>query len=510
MTGTAVASAPMPARTAGGAGRRSSPKEKPITVITRDNIRTLRPHKPDGALRMSKGPAIVLNINDLSSVQESAVYLSKEDIRQRNTELNAQRNLAAQESRLRKAKMEEFDQKRSQNAKLSELDQETKDKANYLLAKAQMQLEEQEDEIKHMNELMLYAKCVAIRDSQVDEKKMILKEKKQEESRLDMMMEMERINELKKLEEREKKRVEELRKGAAKIREQIEERREAALLEQERRDQETKLILKAIAEMNEQEKVEKANKVRSQRVLMQEVVKANQESMERKRGQKFREEEEDRKVLEYLLEKERREIENDRAQQLKKAEREQELARLRAAQERLTDKQAQQDALRAQRAYEAYEREWRRKEKEALEKHSQQERELKAERIKQQRAREHAIAVEARKLKEEFFENLARQKEVEEKLKIEEAKKAEKNKIYSMEVQAQIREKEQLRRKARDEFFLEGVKQAQERAEKHSKIEQIKDRKLQELRMIGVPEKYCKEIQRKIHLSEKHSFSMGR
>jgi hypothetical protein len=66
--------------------------------------------------------------------------------------------------------MEQYDHQRSQNAKLSELDQETKDKSNYLLAKAQMQLEEQEDEIKHMNELILYAKCVAIRDAQVDEK----------------------------------------------------------------------------------------------------------------------------------------------------------------------------------------------------------------------------------------------------------------------------------------------------------------------------------------------------
>ena len=66
--------------------------------------------------------------------------------------------------------MEEYDHKRSANSKLSELEQEAKEKSTYLLAKAQMQLEEQEDEIKHMNELMLYAKCVSIRDIQVNEK----------------------------------------------------------------------------------------------------------------------------------------------------------------------------------------------------------------------------------------------------------------------------------------------------------------------------------------------------
>jgi hypothetical protein len=47
---------------------------------------------------------------------------------------------------------------------------ETREKSNYLLSKAQMQMEEQEDDIKHLNELMLYAKCVSIRDKQVEQK----------------------------------------------------------------------------------------------------------------------------------------------------------------------------------------------------------------------------------------------------------------------------------------------------------------------------------------------------
>ncbi|KAJ3031539.1 UNVERIFIED_CONTAM: Cilia- and flagella-associated protein 45 [Siphonaria sp. JEL0065] len=496
-----MASLPVPSR-------RVLNKEKSITVITRDNIRTLKPHITDPSQKQ-KGPALLLKCNELERIKNSAVFLSKEELQEYNHELNNQRLTAAETAKARKAKMEEYDHQRSSNAKLSALEQETKDKSNYLLAKAQMQLEEQEDEIKHMNELMLYAKCVAIRDVQVEEKKMIAKERKDEEARLDAMMELERVNALKVLEEREKKRIEELRKGAAKIRIQIEERREAALLEQERRDQETKQILKAIADMNDQFKVEKLNKVKAQRVMMLDVAKANQESTERKRQQKLAEEEEDKKVLQYILDKEQREIEKDKIMQQKKAEREQELARLRAAQEKMSDKQAQQDALRAQRAYEAYEREWRRKEKETAEKHKLQEEELKAERIKQQRAREHAIAVEARKMKDEFFENLRRQKETEERIKAEEVMKHEKNRLYSTEVQAQIREKEALRKKQREEFFMEGVRLASERLDKKNKIDTIKDRKIQELRSIGVPQKYCKEIERQVNATDKHMFSMG-
>ncbi len=76
--------------------------------------------------------------------------------------------------------MEQYDLQRAKNAKLSDLDRwielldlftrETLEKSNYLLTKAQSQLEEQEDEIKHLNELMLYAKCVSIRDNQVEQK----------------------------------------------------------------------------------------------------------------------------------------------------------------------------------------------------------------------------------------------------------------------------------------------------------------------------------------------------
>jgi hypothetical protein len=167
--------------------------------------------------------------------------------------------------------MEEYDLKRLQNTKLSDLERETKANATYLLAKAQIQIEEQEDDVKHMNELMLYAKCVAIRDSQVEEKSFIRQRRKEEDARLDRIMEVERVNELKKLEEKEQKRVLELRKGAAKIRMQIEERRETALLEQERRDQETKAILKAISDKVEKDRLDKEDKVRSQRQLMQEV-----------------------------------------------------------------------------------------------------------------------------------------------------------------------------------------------------------------------------------------------
>lgn len=355
-------------------------------------------------------------------------------LQKNNEDLADKRSKLSEAARIRKEKMEMYDHKRTANAKLSELEQEAKDKANYLLAKAQLQLEEQEDEIKHLNELMLYAKCVSIRDLQVAEKAFIEKEKKEEDARLDAMAELERVNELKKIEEKEKIRMEELKNGAAKIRQQIMERQELFLLEQDKKDQETKVMLKALQDMAEAEVKEKMDKIKAQKSLMEDVVAANQKLVERKKLQKQAEEEEDKKVLQYILDKEKREEENDQIAKQKKADRELELARLRLAQEKMSDKHAQQNALRAQRAYEAYEREWRRKEKEAAEKHAAQEKELREERIKQQDAREYAIAVEAHKMRQEFYENLARQKALEEKLKNETIEEHERNKKYALEV----------------------------------------------------------------------------
>ena len=51
-------------------------------------------------------------------------------------------------------------------------------------------IEEQEDEVKKLNELILQAKCHAIRDAQLKEKDIIKQEIKEEEQRLDEMMEV--------------------------------------------------------------------------------------------------------------------------------------------------------------------------------------------------------------------------------------------------------------------------------------------------------------------------------
>ncbi|KAI8999233.1 tumor suppressor, Mitostatin-domain-containing protein [Gaertneriomyces semiglobifer] len=478
---------------------------QPITILTRDLVRTLRPHSPTHHREGSEAPAnqprsVVIGSDQLRKIQgvaKNAVMKAEEyELAARQSRLEKVAILEA--ARERKLRMQQMDTSRANNAKLNDIEAEAKAQSRHLLAKAQAQLEEQEDEIKRMNELMLYAKCVAIRDRQVAEREIIRKERHEEEARLDAIMETERQNELRRLEEKEKTRLAELRRGAATIRSQIAERREASLLEAERRDQETKISIAKMQALAEQEAREKAARIEAQKALMVQVARANQESCERRRLAKEKEIDEDKKVLEYLLEKEKREIESDKLMKAKKAEREMELARLRAAQEKMSDKQAQQDALRARRAFEAHEREYRQKLKLAAEKKSLAEASLRETRATQQRARERAIALEARKMREEFLENMRAQKEAESKVKLEEGKQAERRKQYAKELKDQIEEKETLVRQARNEFFMEGARLSKERREKAEHLEQIKLRKLEELRSLGIPEKYYREIERKV------------
>lgn len=67
-------------------------------------------------------------------------------------------------------------------------------------------MDEQDDEIKKLNEVILNAKCHAIRDTQLKEKAEIEKAMREEEERLDLMMEVDRVKALSEFEERERER----------------------------------------------------------------------------------------------------------------------------------------------------------------------------------------------------------------------------------------------------------------------------------------------------------------
>jgi hypothetical protein len=101
----------------------------------------------------------------------------------------------------------------------------------------------------------LNAKCHAIRDAQILEKKHIKGEMMEEDKRLDVMMEVDRQNAIAIQEEIEKKRKGERLLGAAKLLDQIQENEQERLFDLERKDQENIQMQKYIEKMMDEDKV---------------------------------------------------------------------------------------------------------------------------------------------------------------------------------------------------------------------------------------------------------------
>ena len=89
--------------------------------------------------------------------------------------------------------MVEMDRNRASKLPATEIEVEQNQRAEGLLSKAQQQLDEEHDDVKHMNQMTLYAKVVTVRDKQLRENQELESNWVAEQKKLDIMMEIERL-----------------------------------------------------------------------------------------------------------------------------------------------------------------------------------------------------------------------------------------------------------------------------------------------------------------------------
>merc|ERR1719333_1705435 len=390
-----------------------------------------------------------------------------------------------------------MEEERKKNAVLSGADMEARVQANGVLEKAKRMLDEDLDDVKHMNQMMLYSKVVTIRDAQVQEKRTLQAEREEEERQLDTLMEIERLKALKMTEERERVRLTHQRQGAQVIVEQIKDRQAQRMREEETRDQERAFILRQIDALRQEEaEQQKAKKMAASR-LMQDVNAANSAAMKIKEDKMLAEKLEDEKITEYRRNQAAREAQEEEEKARIADEKEKETARLRAMQEKAQDKASEMDALRAKRAVEASERAARSKEAKERQRLEGIQHELAVARRQQQDEKERRLAEQAKFERDEFeriIEVQMQQEDAERQRQIEEK---ELRKVHVNELRAQIAAREERSLQERRDFLEEGnVVRAQISAERR-KLENIKARKIGELEKSGVPEKYTAELARK-------------
>jgi len=470
---------------------------KEIQVVGKDTVMVRKKMNRNPSVGAVRGEAVVIPASELNRLRENSKLMTKEEeiaAKQKAEEAYAER---MQKSIARKERIKQMEEERKKNALLADQEKDGRAQKNSVLERAKQMLDEDMDDVKHMNQMMLYSKVVTIRDAQIQEKRGVQAEKEEEERCLDAMMEIERLKALKMYEEREKERLMDQRRGAKVIIEQIKDRQAQRMREEEQRDQERAFILKQIESLKAEEVEQQRQKKLAAERLMQEVNLANSAAMKIKEEKMLSEKLEEQKIIEYQESRAQRERELEEEKARIAAEKEKETARLRAMQEKAQDKAAEMDALRAKRAMEAAERAARAKERMEKERQEAINKELEEARRQQQAEKERRLGEQAKFERDEFERIIEVQLQQEAAERERQGEEKGMRLEHSKELRQQIAAREEKALQERRDFLEEGNTVRANIGSERKKLEKIKARKISELQRAGVPEKYCAELARK-------------
>jgi hypothetical protein len=355
---------------------------------------------------------------------------------------------------------------------------------------------EEDDALKEINILCKNAKIAAIRDKQLDERKYMENMYKKKEERLDFMMELERLKEIKFKEEKEKN-LKKLNLDSQQVLiDQILDNERERLKKREQIEKDKHQMKMQLEKLEEEEKkrILKEKHIREQRVL--DCLKADRYAILQKQKKKIEEKESELKDAKYNIEKAKREEEYIKEKKRIALQKEKEIQALREKQEKAQDKQAELDAIRAKRVYEETERKAKLKEKEDELLKAKKLRECIEENEKHIKIKEEMKANEIKKEKEEY-ERLAKERQRE----IEEEKERQRQKIkILMEngnvVKNQIVERQEKERKLINEKVEDKKKIIQEHDAYYQSVDMIKKQKIAELRAMNINEKYIVPVEK--------------
>ena len=303
-----------------------------------------------GAGANNKTHASVVSQADLNRMKKEVLIKDKAQVQQERTVMNEQRQSQMAVAKQRKERMQAQDRERQANAPL-----EVKAKnygENTLLSKIQDQMDEQYDDVKHMNQMLMASKVCTVRDRQLDENKMLEENWVLEQKRLDMMMEVERLKAIKGEMDREDRAHHARKRGAQVIIDQIQERQEIRMKIEETHELEKPQMLANIEKIRAEDEAKIAEKKTRVQVMNEEVKLANKNALAQKEAARQVEKKIDQDISEFNRKKIEREEAEMRAIARVKAEKEMEVQRLRDLQERANDRQAELDQVRAQKAFE--------------------------------------------------------------------------------------------------------------------------------------------------------------
>ena len=292
-----------------------------------------------------------ISFYDYERIKKNAFVPSKEESLNNEKIQKEQKNTQLAKARALKEKIINYDKKKPKQF-LSDIEKENIIEKNKIISRAKKYIDESEDVVKEMEKLAFYARVATIRNKQKQEHKIIEQNYKKKEEKLDTIMELERLKELKSQQDKEKMRAKERKEGCLVIIEQMKKKELEKIKEREQKEKEQKEILKNLKKMEDEDNAENERKRIIKERMVQEIVESNRISILNKQKQIAKEKEEDLKILKYNMDKAKREEEELKEKKRLQEEKEKEVQKLREKQERAADKIAELDALRAKRAAE--------------------------------------------------------------------------------------------------------------------------------------------------------------
>ena len=429
----------------------------------------------------------ILSMKDFNQIRLDSQYtpMLSSHLNLQNSSVLDSDGIKNQRALALKQKLIDYD-KKNPRASLLEFEGE---EAKKILAE-QNKVSKDDDAVKVMDKMVLYAKTATIRDRQLDERKVMEDVYKQKENRMDVMMELERLKEIQFLQEREKELKRQRMQGARIVIEQIKESDHERMKKREQQERERIQMLKAMEKLAEEDKRRQEELRLRQQNQINEAVAANKIAQLAKQKKILEEKEEDLKILIFQREKDRQEEAILAEKKRIAAEKEIELQKLREKQKRSSDKQGELDAIRAKRAFEENERKERQKEEEKKLEQQRIMEMLVLENKKQKEAKEKILAEEAKREKEEFNKRIMEQmKEIEKEKQIA-LKKKEDNLKNQEAILKQIAEKEELGKNSYQEKMEEGRKIKEKLDEYKKNLEAIRRQKIAELKSLNIKDKY--------------------
>jgi hypothetical protein len=266
-------------------------------------------------------------------------------------------------SKERKDRMKELEKRSELLAKKSDVELAEIAKKQAIRDMAEKKLDTNSDVVKLLNSMAKRATAFTIRDQQLEEKERLAKIEKEFDERMDVMIEIDRVQDIMRREEEERSKKTKRFEDRKVINEQITARERMRMLSLEAREQENQVMRNTMKKYEDEDRARAATRAIEMEKSRKAVLLANEDAIARKKQAREMEKKEMEDILIYQALKDQELAKREEEEEAIARSKKERQAKLLAQQEKAQNNAGKMDELRARRAAEEKERNERKKEK---------------------------------------------------------------------------------------------------------------------------------------------------